>query len=365
MKQKKLIIFMPSIEGGGVEKNLFLISNFLSNKIKDVGLITASKKYKDDFNKKINLITPNFKFANQLSRRGKYLICLFLLFKQILRSKSLIILCFQANIYCTILCKIFNIKIIVRSNSSPSGWSKNYIKNTIFKLVLKKADTLIVNSYDFKKQLKLKFNVNASCIYNPLNISDVIKKSKIKSKKIYKNSKLLKIMNVGRYVDQKDQLTMLKALNLLSKKMNFEAVLVGKGNLKQSLIDYAKKCNIHKKVKFINFSSNPYTLIKQCDLFVLSSKYEGLPNVLLEALTLKKFIISSNCPTGPREILLNGRGGLLFEVGDYVELEKKILFYTNNQKKCSSMLHTARNKLHRFDYDLNLKKYLYIIKKYI
>ena len=53
---------------------------------------------------------------------------------------------------------------------------------------------------------------------------------------------------------------------------------------------------------------NPFPLIKQADLFILSSKFEGLPNVLLESLVLKKFIISSNCRTGPKEILLNVRG---------------------------------------------------------
>ena len=55
----------------------------------------------------------------------------------------------------------------------------------------------------------------------------------------------------------------------------------------------------------------------------MSSKYEGLPNVLLEALTLKKFVISTNCPTGPKEILLNENGGLLFKIGDHKQLTKK------------------------------------------
>ena len=59
---------------------------------------------------------------------------------------------------------------------------------------------------------------------------------------------------------------------------------------------------------------NPFPIIKKADLFVLSSKYEGLPNVLLEAATLKKFIISSNCPTGPKEILMNGKGGFILKL---------------------------------------------------
>ena len=74
----------------------------------------------------------------------------------------------------------------------------------------------------------------------------------------------------------------------------------------------------------MNFVENPFNLIKQTNIFILSSKYEGLPNVLLEALVLKKFIISSDCPTGPKEILLNGKGGLLFKKEDHKELSKKL-----------------------------------------
>ena len=112
------------------------------------------------------------------------------------------------------------------------------------------------------------------------------------------------------------------------------------------------------KVRFLNFVSNPYPLIKQTDIFVLSSAYEGLPNVLLEATVLKKFIISTACPTGPKEILLNGNGGLLFKVGNYKELANKIVYYLNNKKKCKILLENAINKLYRFDYNKNLQKYL-------
>ena len=81
---------------------------------------------------------------------------------------------------------------------------------------------------------------------------------------------------------------------------------------------------MNKNVKLLNFVENPYNYIKQTDLFILSSKYEGLPNVLLETLVIRKFIISSDCPTGPKEILSNGKGGLLFKNGDYKDLSKKL-----------------------------------------
>jgi glycosyltransferase involved in cell wall biosynthesis len=364
MKQKELIIFLPSIEGYGVEKNAFIISDYLSDKI-DVTLITASKKYKNKFNKNIKLILPKLNFWDKLGRKAKYLICLFLLFKKTIIKKNFLVFCFQANIYCIILCRILNIKIIARSNSSPSGWAKNSLKSFIFKIILGKADLVLVNSLEFKQQLKNRFNVKAKCIYNPLNIKEIKKKSKIDSLKIFNNKKNLKIINIGRFVHQKDHLTMLKALKFIEKKVTFEAAIVGSGFLKDSLINYTKKNKMSKKVKFINFTPNVYPLIKQADIFILSSIFEGLPNVLLEATALKKFIISSNCPTGPKEILLNGKGGLLFKIRDHKELGEKIIYYLNNKKKCKLMLNNSIMRLDRFDENLNLKKHLNEINKLI
>ena len=72
---------MPSIEGGGVEKNLFLVSNYLSEKIRDLRLITISKKYKKKFNKSIKFIFLSSNFWDKLSRRSKYILALILLLK--------------------------------------------------------------------------------------------------------------------------------------------------------------------------------------------------------------------------------------------------------------------------------------------
>ena len=104
--------------------------------------------------------------------------------------------------------------------------------------------------------------------------------------------------------------------------------------------------------------------MRQADVFVLSSKFEGLPNVLLESIVLKKMIISSSCPTGPKEILLNGKAGLLFNVGDYTQLSKKILFYSKNKKKCKRMVNFSSKNIERFDYKKNLNKYLSLVNSF-
>ena len=80
---------------------------------------------------------------------------------------------------------------------------------------------------------------------------------------------------------------------------------------------------------------------------------------------MKKFIISSNCPTGPREILLNGKAGFLFNVGDYVKLSDLILYFSKNKKSLSKKILIGYKNLNRFDYSQNLKKYLNVINYFI
>ncbi len=358
---------MPSIEGGGVEKNLFLIANYLSKKINQIKIITADKKFKKKFNTNLEIISPKSISSSKSGRRKKYMICLYILLKIFLKNKNYVVFAFQANLYCTILCKLFGIKIIIRSNSSPSGWSKNIFKKYLYNKILNLADQVIVNSYDFKRQFKKIFSINAHCIYNPLNKSEIIKKSKEKVQFPFfiKKKSTLKIINVGRFTDQKDHITLLKSINLLKDKIDFKLLVIGRGVNKIEMTNYVKNHNLKNRVKFISFQSNPFKYIKLADLFVLSSRYEGLPNVLLEAITLKKFVISTNCPTGPREILINGHGGELVRIGDYKGLAKKILLFHSSKKKLNKKIKVAYNALKRFDYVYNLDKYFYLVDRFL
>jgi len=97
-------------------------------------------------------------------------------------------------------------------------------------------------------------------------------------------------------------------------------------------------------------------------LFILTSKYEGLPNVLIEAQFAGVPIISSNCPSGPKEILLNGKLGSLFNVGDHMHLFKKIVYFDSNKIIFKNKSILAKKKLYRFDYKKNLDKYRELIK---
>ena len=180
---------MPSVEGGGVEKNFFIISNFLKRKIKNTFIITAEKNLSKRINK-TNIIYPKSDFWRNKNRPRKYLICLILLIKFLLQNKNVVIFSFQANLYAIIISKLFGQKIISRSNSSPSGWSNNFIKKILYKIGLKLADKIIVNSIEFKNEMKKKFSVNVVHIYNPLDKEKIIKLSKKKVRNPYKKKNL-------------------------------------------------------------------------------------------------------------------------------------------------------------------------------
>ena len=352
---------MPSFEGGGVEKNLFLIANFFIKKIDKVSIITVSKKYRNRFNKKISFISPKYFIWDNFNRPIKYIICLYLLFLEYLKDKDLIIFCFQGNILCIILCKILGIKIIIRPNSSPSGWSTNFIKKKIFSYILKLSDKIIVNSIKFQNELKSKFKIKSECIYNPLNYKEIKKLSNKKIDNSFFEKKNLKIISIGRLVEQKNQITLLKAINLIKNKVSLSVLIIGEGKDQKKLAKYIKDNELNKIVKLKEYTDNPYPYMNLSDLFVLSSLFEGLPNVLLEAIALNNFVISSNCPTGPSEILDNGKGGLLFKMKDYKDLANKILFFISHPKTCKKKLRYSKKRLIRFDYNINLNKYLSVV----
>lgn len=358
---KKLLIFMPSVEGGGVEKNFFLITNYLAKKRGSVYVITAEKSLYKKLNK-VNIIYPKSNFWRLGGRYRKYFICILLLINFLIRNHSSVIFSFQANIYAIIISKLFNVKIISRSNSAPIGWSKNFLKKIIYKIGLNLASSLIVNSYEFKKEISKHFNVNSHVIYNPLNKKEILKESKKKPRFKYKKN-TIKILNVGRLVDQKDHLTLLKSINEIKDKIKVELLIIGRGKNKFNYIHYINSNNLGKIVKII-YTNNPFPYMKQSDLFILTSKFEGLPNVLLEALTFDNFVISSNCHTGPKEILDNNKGGILFETGNHVELSKKILVYNKDKLKMRKKLIYAKKRLSRFEYYKNLNKYLKIVEKH-
>ncbi len=363
---QSLVIFSPSIDHGGVEKNLFLLTNFFNQNLKNVIVITSDFRDKKYFGKGIKVLTPPKNFFKVKNRFLKNMICIIILLNHIFRNNKFLLLSFNANLYATIIAKLFSIKILIRINASYKLWAKSFFKKLLFNIFLKYPDETIVNSSDLKKEIDKHFNIKSKCILNPFDRTRITKSKKNKSNLFGVKKKILKILFLGRLVDQKDPFTFLKAINKIPGKINFKSLIVGSGYMKKDILKFINNNNLKDKISHIDYTQKAMQYLNQCDLLVLSSKYEGLPNVLLEAQFLKKYIISTNCPTGPREILLGGRAGDLIEVNNSEILKKKIIEYYKNRKRkfYKKKIALGYKELYRFDLNNNCQKYLELIKKY-
>ena len=360
-QNKKLIIFIPSIEDGGVEKNLFILLNYLEKKIKNITLLTY-RKPKIKLKKNIKIISPSINFLNFRGRYPKYILCLMVLFKILLFDKKNTVLSFQANIFCIALCILLKIKIISRSNSSSAGWSQNKIKQLIFKYYFPKADKIIVNSLKFKNEMDKKYKIKTNCILNPFEFKKIKKLANEKCENVFKKKKL-KLISIGRLAKQKDFMTLIKAIKNCQRQ-NVQLIIIGKGSEEFKLKRFVIENNLSEKIKFLGYKKNPFKYVKQADIFILTSKFEGSPNVLVEAQYLKKYIISTNCPTGPKEILNNGKYGSLVRVGDHKSIAKILQNYIYSKPIKKEIKHGYLNTK-KYDYKIACKKYFDLIQRYI
>lgn len=134
------------------------------------------------------------------------------------------------------------------------------------------------------------------------------------------------VLFVGRLARQKDLETWLRAFRIANdRNPDLRGVIVGRGSRREELMTLAERLEVEDAVSMPGFVENPYRYMSQASVFLLSSKYEGLPTVLIEALACGSPIVSTDCPNGPREILLDGSLGPLVPVGNEDELANAVM----------------------------------------
>ncbi|MBT4764666.1 glycosyltransferase [bacterium] len=166
--------------------------------------------------------------------------------------------------------------------------------------------------------------------------------------KYWRNKFEYHILSVGRLAFQKDHETLIKAFSFSLEYIDAELVIVGQGELKKDLLDLIRELNLGDRVRLVGFQINPSCWYKFSDLFVLSSRWEGFGNVIVEALEYGVPVLSTDCPSGPSEILENGRYGSLVPIGDTASISKEII-------RLVSMKHDKKRLIERAN-EFSVKK---------
>ena len=360
--KKKVIFFAPNIENGGIEKNIVSLGNYFISQNINIEIIYSkiSIKIKKKLNKKIVLTKSEIKFNipffnERINNSIKSFI--YLLVKLNL-NKFDKILSFQDHPFAIFSSLLRNKRCIIRIANHPVG-SLFYFNNKIsffLKLFTKIlfyqfASLIISNSKESTKYFQRFILYKKKCItiYNPINLN------RKKNKPIKRKNFLL---SIGRLEKQKNFSMLINSFRTLSKKFpSLKLLIIGKGREKKKLLQDINKYNLIKKVKILNFR-NPEKYYMSAKLFVLPSFFEGLPNVLLEAMSYKLPIVSSNCFSGPKEILANGKYGYLFKVNDNKDLSDKVEIALNKYHQSINKINKGFKNLKNVNFEKQCKKYL-------
>jgi glycosyltransferase involved in cell wall biosynthesis len=181
------------------------------------------------------------------------------------------------------------------------------------------------------KQMKYIDPGKIICIYNPVVTPEMLKLAQQLPDHpwlIQKNERV--VIGVGRLVEQKDFETLIRAFHKAQSFVACKLIILGEGPERQKLENLVRELDLTGKIDLPGFSANPYACMARADLFVLSSRFEGLPTVLIEAMACGTPVIATNCISGPEEILEGGKYGTLVPVRDIEALGQAIVTALQN-----------------------------------
>ena len=229
-------------------------------------------------------------------------------------------------------CVIASRKVVVSIHSNPARMTRNEWR--LFQWVYPRAKSVIAVSKQMQALLESKAGLkNVNCIYNPVNVAVIQEKS---HESIAFDGDF--ILAVGRLEEPKRFDRLIEAFAKTKASQTCQLFIVGSGSWQSRLENSIQTLGLSEKVKLLGFDDNPYKYMARAKFLVMSSMYEGYPLVLIEALSLGCPLIATDCPTGPREIIQQGKNGLLVKNGNIGALAENIdaLFFNEALRQCMS-----------------------------
>ncbi len=355
----KVALFLPSLRGGGAEKSFLHLSMGFAQHGAETAIVLSRAE-----GVYMPYVPQGVRVVDLKARRVLFSLHRLVRYLRHECPDVLISALDHANVTAILARHLARVptRIIVTVHSTPSRVVANAstLRARLLPLWVKpfypRAHAVVAVSQGVADELVHKLGIPAQkvhTIYNPIITPELFEKAEepLEHPWFAENEPPV-VLGVGRLTPAKDFGTLLRAFALVRAQRPARLMILGEGELRPELENLTRDLGIEEDVALPGFVENPYPYMKRAGVFVLSSRWEGLPTVLVETLALGTPVVSTDCPSGPAEILEGGQIGTLVKVEDTESLADAINSALNGQTRPTSqpqlMLYTIEHALEQY-----------------
>lgn len=333
MVAERIAIFLPSLAGGGAEHVIVQLANHFSRRGVSVDLVLAQNTgvWRDK-------VSPDVRVIGLRARRTASALPWLIKYLRAEQPTCILATLLHANVVAALATALANTntRLVLREANFFTEQKRRATKvNAKAALSLsmwayRRAHRVVAVSQAMAEDLRNALGLPAEkvvTIYNPVDLDALQNAAKmpVDHPWLSNDDDLPVILGIGRLEAQKDFATLLRAFAIVKTQHDCRLIILGEGTLRGRLTSLARELGVADSVDMPGFVKNPYAYLLRASVFVLSSAHEGMPNALVEALALGVPVVSTDCPSGPSEILEGGRWGPLVPVGDVSAMAHAIL----------------------------------------
>lgn len=328
---KHIALFIPSLRGGGAERVMLTLAKGFAKKGTSVDLVLV-----DAVGPYLNVVPNDIRVINLNKRRALASVAALARYLRRENPSVLISALPQANFSAVLAGWLAQVptKLIMTIHSTMSertgpetSW-KDRMTPFVARVLFPYAEKIVAVSRGVAEDASTFLGLprdRMDVIYNPVVRPELFDQAKLPiDHKWFQAGEAPVLIAIGRLTPAKDFPTLIRAFALVSSTRPARLLIFGEGEERPALESLVRDLNLEDSVMLPGFVDNPYAYLARAKMFVLSSLYEGLPTALIEALALGKSIVSTDCRSGPREILHDGAYGRLVPVGNVEVLANAI-----------------------------------------
>lgn len=349
----RLTLVIPSLERGGAERVMSILASSWAEKGHEVTLLTLKREVTPAYElhpsvKLRNLGLPGEPAANSLTAAFRQVTRLRALRRAIRESQPSLVISFmeRTNVLILAATRGLHVPVIVSERVDPRHYDIGRFWNGLRSLTYRWAAALVCQSRASLIWFEQRMKVKGRVIPNPVPAPKEGTDPPVKSAEGHT------MIAMGRLVDQKGFDLLLDAFGQLAARYpDWSLVILGDGPLRGVLVARVHALHLEHQVQFAGEVPDPFSFLRAADLFVLSSRFEGFPNALCEAMACGIAVVSFNCPSGPAEIIRNGIDGILVPPGDVPAMVAALDRLMKDQGERERLASRAPEVMERFSRD--------------